>query len=386
MKGDADTARPERKRPFRIFYEGSLFTSVGGGRNHLVGLASALRMRGCSVDVVAPAQLDLADLNGSVQVHRLSARGPMPTRLVDYELGKASFLWKRRKQSADTVYLTRLATLGGATALARILGYTVVVEVNGPLSTEIRERVPFVGEILGKISEWMERRQLRAAREVVCVSGGLIAYVTRLAPDASVRVLPNGASGSISPELQVSIERRHAGGEAGLQCCYLGAVTDWYDVELLQRATSLLGEGAHLHVIGDGPRLPALRETASERRTLWGWLEREEVDALLRRCDVGVIPATSRSASAALRSPLKLYHYLSAGLAVVVSDVVEVEEALAPYVVSYRAGDARDLKRALDSAGRECRRDAPKELWSWDSRAEQLSRWLAQDLAIGERP
>ena len=158
---------------------------------------------------------------------------------------------------------------------------------------------------------------------------------------------------------------------------FAGALRPWHGVETIAEAWQRLGPDApRLRVIGDGPGRDVLEAIGAE---MMGAVAHAEVPALLAQADIGLAPYAPDAPI--YFSPLKLFEYLAAGLAVVaanipgVSDIVGKDGALlmAP-------GDADALAAAVAGLaadegerarlGQKARSLA--ELHTWERRAQRI--------------
>lgn len=366
-------------RKLQFYYEGSIFGKVGGGLSHLVGLANALVSQGHAVSVVLPSHIDVSGLDSSIVIQPLNARGPGPLRILDYEISRVLFLFKNRGNARSTIFMTRMSILGFAPYVARKLGFTTIVEVNGPIAYEIEDRILFGKKIARYILNRMDCLQLRSAHYTVSVSGSLRGYINSIYENTSVLVLSNGAEPVQANKKDATTYRAPIKNSIEIttkQCCYLGLISSWYDFDLLSEAIERLGDEFHLHVIGDGPNLQDMKNRSKDNHSFWGWLDRQDANEIMKHCEIGFIPAKKNSDTAVLRSPLKLYHYLSLGLKVIISDVIEIEKEVEPFVTRYKAGDITDLKKAIIATGNMEMMDIPDDLWSWHDRAKKLCNWI----------
>ncbi|HEU5179333.1 MAG TPA: glycosyltransferase [Candidatus Polarisedimenticolia bacterium] len=107
---------------------------------------------------------------------------------------------------------------------------------------------------------------------------------------------------------------------------YVGALDSWFDGARIDRIARRF-PGAEILLAGP------LRGTAPwaqrENVRLLGAVPPEEVPALLRRCDVGLIPFVDSRLTRAIH-PVKLYEYCAAGLPVVAADLDEIRRIGSP--------------------------------------------------------
>ncbi|MEV0727248.1 glycosyltransferase family 4 protein [Polymorphospora sp. NPDC050346] len=173
---------------------------------------------------------------------------------------------------------------------------------------------------------------------------------------------------------------------------YLGVINpqDHVDAAVLaaERLVDLRGRSDwRLVVAGDGDSLPGLRQLVTERGLddvvrFTGWLEADEVDALLRSASIAIQPDPP-TRMADLSTMAKTVEYVARGLPVVAVDLLETRrtaEGAATYVPT---GSPDELAKALDqllsdeearSAMRTVARRRFTELLAWDHQARAYIR------------
>jgi glycosyltransferase involved in cell wall biosynthesis len=176
---------------------------------------------------------------------------------------------------------------------------------------------------------WLYGAPVRGADGVVAAEAGLAAWARGRLGVAGDRVwhLPNGI------DVDVSATPAAAGlpGAPGYRLVCVANLRRQKDHETLLAAmarVAALEPRAHLLLVGSSPdpaRRPALEATAARlgvaaRVTFLG--PREDVPAVLRGCDVGVLSSRSEG------TPLALLEYGAAGLAAVATDVGGCGEVL----------------------------------------------------------
>ena len=161
---------------------------------------------------------------------------------------------------------------------------------------------------------------------------------------------------------------------------YQGDVSLGRGIGSFAAAMDLLGDGFELIVVGDGPDLDRLRETAGTNVLLLGQVPRADLNDILSLCDIGIVAYSFESLNNVYCAPNKLYEYAQAGLPVIATAqptlraVVEqfgigmvVERDSAPEQI---AASLRELAGAIDG----CRSNLPKLLSAhrWEDERERL--------------
>ncbi|MCM3697621.1 glycosyltransferase family 4 protein [Microbacterium oleivorans] len=199
------------------------------------------------------------------------------------------------------------AVVAGAT------GAAFVLEVNAPLIEEQKQHRDLIDET-GAVAAAHDA--LATADVVACVSEPVAAWAAAHGA-CSPLVVPNGVN-------TARIRPRDRGSDGPLRIGFVGTLKPWHGVEVLIDAVASLDERATLTLVGDGPEGPALLARAAERGVAvhpTGALRPADVPAALAALDVGVAPYPP---GAGYFSPLKVYEYLAAGLAVVASAIGQV--------------------------------------------------------------
>lgn len=122
------------------------------------------------------------------------------------------------------------------------------------------------------------------------------------------------------PELRVERKR----------IIYVGAIKYWLDIVLIERLAKEVD--ADFYIIGKQELdLSTIKNLNNVH--LLGARPYEKIPDYLHHCDVAIIPFIKSSLTDAV-SPIKLYEYCSAGIAVVCSDMEEVKKANAPVYIA----------------------------------------------------
>lgn len=361
-----------------VVYDAVLFPGIGGGARHFEGLARALERAGTGLTLILtdPTAVELGEGDTNVITIPVPWRGRV-LRQLRYELGRVILFlrWWITGKRVD-IWIARHSLFGLGLPLARLVARQVVLEVNGPVLEETYSN--FGSRTVSCVAEACFRLQVAGASTVVAVSPGLSAYVYRRNRNKRVLVVPNGSD---PPDEEVS--RRGSKRTVDRErLVFLGALTPWYDLETVIRATALLhseGRPLELDIIGDGAsksRLESLiveLNAASYVRML-GWLPAADARRRMGEGGVGLLPLRPKHPGLdAIGSPLKLYEYVAAGLRVVGTNVDGISGAPVSAAVDlYEPGDMHQCALAIARAleGQAC--SLPAELWSWDARASHL--------------
>lgn len=101
---------------------------------------------------------------------------------------------------------------------------------------------------------------------------------------------------------------------------YVGAIADWFDVDLVSWAAKTL---PHISFVLIGPVTCALKDLRTRQNVyVLGPRSYAEVPAFMQHADVGVIPFLKSDLTDAA-SPIKLFEYCAAGLSVVTTALAE---------------------------------------------------------------
>jgi glycosyltransferase involved in cell wall biosynthesis len=178
---------------------------------------------------------------------------------------------------------------------------------------------------------------------------------------------------------------------------YAGHLYPWKGVDILLDAIALVPNARGL-IVGGHPEEPDLSRVKAHaeqigiapRVEFTGNVEPPRVAELLQRADILALPNPPSAISTRFTSPLKLFEYMSAGRAIVASDLPSIREVLHHEVDSLlvTAGSPQPIADAIERivaqpglAARLARAAFDGALdYSWERRAERLER-LFEELA-----
>lgn len=190
---------------------------------------------------------------------------------------------------------------------------------------------------------------------------------------------------------------REATPEPGiLKACFIGRFVPLKGLSMLIEAARPLVEAGklELHLVGDGPLTPALKEQANGLPgiTFHGWLKHEEVQDVAARCHVLAFPSIREFGGGAVLEGMAL------GLAPLVVDYGGPADLVTPEVgikvpLTDRAGTTAALRNALERLAADPTQTARmgqaakarvNDLFTWPRRAEQIA--TIYDWVLGRRP
>jgi glycosyltransferase involved in cell wall biosynthesis len=226
------------------------------------------------------------------------------------------------------------------------------LEVNAPL---IEEQAGHRGLIDRAGAESSAARALHAAAAVLAVSEEMAGYLESRYPftRGRVQVVSNGVNPDRFPE-----NRKPAcpGSPGSFTVGFLGTLKPWHGLPVLVEAFARLcrpGLETRLLLVGDGPERRRLEDDLAARGLLssarfTGAVSHGEVPGLLASMDVAAAPYPRSDFF--YFSPLKVYEYMAAGLAVAASRIGEVERLIQDghNGLLCPAGDPQALAGALE--------------------------------------
>ena len=359
---------------------GISFGGAKGASVHLAEITQALAGEGADVLLlVSGVAPDAAPPPAGVTVETLPGlrKGASVDALLAMDAVLAAWLEERlRRFGAEALY-ERIALFSSAgSGAARALDIPHLVELNAPLPEEAAR---FRSLERREDAERVEHETLAGADLVLPVSSPLAEYASARGA-RRVEVMPN----AVDLDRFADLPRRS---DDAVVAVFSGALRPWHGIETIAEAWRLLSDAApRLRIVGDGPGRGLMEEIGAE---VTGAVPHEDVPGLLAACHIGLAPYSAEAPS--YFSPLKLFEYLAAGLAVVAADIPGIRDivgedgaALIP------PGDATLLAHAV-AAIAESERERARlsrnarslaEEHTWDRRAQRI---LAAVAELSER-
>lgn len=243
------------------------------------------------------------------------------------------------------------------------------------------------------------RRKLAAleARELYVYRNarGLIALTPLLIEDIR-RVYGIGTPAIVAPDgvdLRQAEPRQFSAPNPRPVLLYLGSLHPWKGVHTIIRALAYVTHDVRLEIVGgNGERIAELQALAQglgvgDRVIFVGHVAPGRRFDYIHRADVCLLPLTPTSIASRYTSPLKLFEYMAAGKAIVVSDLPSMRTVLEPgnHALLVPASQPQAFAEAIDTLlsdrsmlhrlGENARRHAAA--FSWSRRAATLADFVA---------
>ncbi|MEX0645717.1 MAG: glycosyltransferase family 4 protein [Parvularculaceae bacterium] len=308
--------------------------SADGQYVHIRSLTDALALRGHAVFMAGPDDFGTPrtrPLDATAGAGGFWARLPRPL----YELGEIvystrGYLRLRAATQAfdpDILYERYNLFYNAGVELAREKRLPFILEVNAPLA---EERAAHHGGLsLGGLARRSERLIWMAADKVLPVSEALARLVAAAGvPREKIEVVRNGVDGAFLKDVDPRPVRARYGLEGKLVLGFAGFARRWHGLDTVVRYLAERGGDAHFLIVGDGEVRDGLVALAhelgvSERLTITGVVQREDLPAHVAAFDVALQPASTPYAS-----PLKLFEYMALGRAIVAPASDNIREIL----------------------------------------------------------
>ena len=323
-----------------ISYE---FPPLGGGGGKVVaGLIRELLGRGHAVHLVTMGWHDRAAVHQEpgLTIHGVPCLRLRPDRCSALELASyilpAVWVTRRliRRERFDACHAHFILPDGLVFYLLRGagLGRFIITAHGSDVPGYNPDRFSLLHRLLAPV--W--RRIVLAADTLVCPSPTLERLVKAHLPSARTQVIPNG----IEPtRLDADVQRLR-------RILVLSRLQPRKGVQHVIEAFAGMTTDFELHICGDGPLLPALREQAADdpRIVLHGWIDGEDprLAELLETSSIFVL------LSQAENFPVSLLEAMAAGLAIVTTSGTGCADVVGDTALLVEPGDVEGLRTALD--------------------------------------
>jgi glycosyltransferase involved in cell wall biosynthesis len=250
-------------------------------------------------------------------------------------VGRPRIVAAAREHEIDFIYERYAFGNAAGVQAARKLRKPLILEVNSPMVLELANTR---GLSFPRTARRLENWIFRSADRVCVVTRVLAEMLVELGVERErLFVTPNGVHLEQYQYADRAAVRARARADLGIASLpadavvlgFVGYYRDWHRLDLVLDA--LAGPElahAHLVLVGEGPAHAALVQRAAQKRVesrvhFAGPRRHADIPALLPAFDVALVPAINPYAS-----PLKLFEYMAAALAVVAPDQPNLREVL----------------------------------------------------------
>lgn len=225
-----------------------------------------------------------------------------------------------RFPGAGIIYIRSHPNAFPALIAGRLLGKTVVLEINGP-HEDIIIHHPYL-RIIAPLLRWQQKIQFWLASGIICVTAQLREWILSQVRHDNVITVENAADDEMfSPDRPMSIAIN------GPYVVFVGTLRRWHGLDWIMESLAHPDwpEGLRLVVVGDGPDAYKVRQAIESGFKNLVWLQRlpyEEVAGILanaRASLIAIVDIDGRSKTGL--APLKLYESMACGVPVIVSDL-----------------------------------------------------------------
>ncbi len=329
--------------PLKILMQSYEFPPLGGGGAKVVdGLSAELVRLGHRVDVVTMGYRDLprVEVVNGVRIHRvpclrLKESICTPPEMLTYCVTALFTTLRLMYRERYDVYHPHFIFPDGLVSLAlRLLtGCRYVVTAHG---SDVPNYNPDRFKLLHKLLTPVWRIAVRGAECIVCPSETLAEKVTAASSRARTAWIPNGFEvGRFRPDRPKQN-----------RILVVSRMFERKGVQYLIEALAGLRLDHEVHIVGDGPYLPTLRELARRSSTeikFWGWLENDsaELRELYETSQLFVFTSAEEN------FPIVLLEAMAAGMAIITTSGTGCAEVVGDTGRLVAAKDPEAIRRAL---------------------------------------
>jgi glycosyltransferase involved in cell wall biosynthesis len=242
-----------------------------------------------------------------------------------------------RREKPDILFLRSELYVFSAALVARLMGIPIVLEVDSPVAYEYRHRSGRDIYKLPLLPEWIERWNWKCSRCFIAISDVLKAYMVEQGVRARhITVIPNGADPHrFHPGIGGKRVRSRLGIHSGAVVVgWAGSLFGWSGLEnLLDMTKRILSSRKDVVFlfVGGGRNQQIIKNTFSPRDLngrvfVTGTVSYDDVPLYIDAMDVVVVPYPRLDFW--YPSSMKLFEYMSAGKALVASEVEQVKDVV----------------------------------------------------------
>lgn len=261
--------------------------------------------------------------------------------------------WTALRFKPDFIYERYALSTWAGLAVAKLFRKPFILEVNAPLSLEMKQHQRLVFERLAqRIEDWLCRN---ATRTIVVSTPMRETFERRGVAARHFAVMPNGVDRALfNPNISGEPIRRELGIRERFVVGFVGWIRPWHGVDMLLEALAVLKDRLPdlvLLIVGDGPALAGLREQAQtldilQRVHFTGPVDSSAVPGYIAAMDVAVQPDVTEYAS-----PIKLFEYLAMGKAVIAPNKANITEIVSDgeNALIFSSRDTATLTRHIET-------------------------------------
>lgn len=279
-------------------------------------------------------RLSLFHIEKRFNITRIVAFGPMENKYLDFANRIIFFLqllFYLHFSKYDLIYTRDFSFLVFLSKIPKLL------RPKNKIIYEPHKAYYYASDKVNNIK--LEIESLKLADAIVAISNGIKHDLIQLGFDENrISVIPNGVK---IDRFSISFDRdgfrkNHNISKDEIVIIYVGSWEEWKGVDVLIRAFLItLRKVSNCKLILVGGSKEELVKTGQltkgpnvdERKIiLTGFISQTEVVKYLKMSDIGVIPNIRTTIGSRYTSPLKLFEYMAAGLAIVASDLPSIRE------------------------------------------------------------
>jgi glycosyltransferase involved in cell wall biosynthesis len=345
---------------------------AGGSVGHIAGVVNALMVQNYQVDFASAAESVM--LNPDVNFHPLQ---PPQAFGIPSELNYYRFQQMVVEQIHNFAGREHYSFIYQRMSVANYAGVVLSRTLNVPLVMEYNGSEAWAAKHWGRPLQYHD---LAVQAEEVCLKHAhLVITISEVLRDELIekgierdRIVfyPNCIDpdvfepGRFSEEDSHQLRQRYGIGKDAIVATFIGTFGQWHGVDLLAAAIRQLVDtdakwlrekNVHFLLIGDGLKMPKVRETLSGEKyapffTLTGLVAQNQAPAYLAASDIVLSPhVPNADGSRFFGSPTKLFEYMAMGKAIVASNLEQIGQVLQQSIYlerqSYGAamGDEQEL-------------------------------------------
>ncbi|OAJ93272.1 glycosyltransferase family 4 protein [Vibrio bivalvicida] len=265
-------------------------------------------------------------------------------------------------------------------------GIPAILEVNAPL---VEEQQKYRGLVDEQAARDITQQCFSSASLILAVSEQVADYVDTY-PQAhdKVKVLPNG----VNTERFICSSAERSITDHLFTFGFVGTLKPWHGVDRLIEAFAIVHThfpNTRLIIIGDGPMRQTLELQVAHLKLessveIVGMVAPSDMAEMYTQMDVGVAPYPS--AENFYFSPLKIYEYMAAGLAVIASDIGQIPQIVTDHKTGLTCSSSSitSLIEAMEFLADnhtmamiwgKIGQDEAQRYHSWQSRVENILNW-----------